>query len=575
MKMHRKVLMAAISLAAIVILLVLSENNGGYYLRSESESSVPQNSEIVFSVPPGFYDEEFELTIQAPTDEIYYTTDGTDPDRNAAKYSGPLIITDATPNENIHSMRTDTTAGFDIDLIEKYSGGQRELGYKVPDYPVDKCTMLRVCYYDRDGSRSEIETACYFVGYSGREGYGQAKVLSIVTDPDNLFDYDSGIYVLGKTFENYKKDPGLEKGSSVWWWWEGNFSNSGRDWEREVSLQLFDESGTLLLSQDAGIRIQGGGSRGFLPKSLNLYARREYDGNTIFQYDVFGTGYYARALTLTSCGDDYYTKMKDRIVSEQAADQGFSVMHYEPCILFLDGEYWGFFYLTEKYDEKYFSYYYKIPENEVVEIKNGEISCGEDADLIPYEYMKEYIEGTDMTVDENYQRACEMIDIDSFMNYYAALIYCGREGDWPQGNYALWHTRDDCSDEYGRYGDGRWRWVLFDVNSAAISYKLTSAETLGLALKNSAMFRSLYENEEFRQKFTERLLEYGQTIFSSDTMEGVIDGYMEEMTRAMNQNYRRFLGSYDRSFEEDVNDNIRYFFNNRYDYVTEMIRDHE
>lgn len=576
----------------VLLLLLFTEKQGFTAPSQEYENNETKKSRIIFSRPPGFYQEPFSLRIKAPTSEIYYTLDGTDPEKGQEgtyHYTEEGIrISDATVNENVYSMRTDVTTGFDLDAVENLSKGRRTMNYKVPDFPVDKCTILRAVYYDLEGRRSEIQTGAWFVGYEGREGYGGIKVVSIVTDPSNLFDYEKGIYVTGKIFDDFAAADSFHNNSiwyrHFWWWWDANYNQKGREWERSANIQFFSEIGDLLLQQEAGIRIQGGGSRGFLPKSLNLYARKDYGGNTSFHYDFFGTGYQAKRLTLTSCGDDCYTKQKDRIVSELAADQGFSTMHYEPFFLFLDGEFWGFYYLTEKYDEKYFAYYYNVPEEEVVEIKNNKIEVGNEDDLALYQEMKSFIEENDMSVGENYEKACSLIDMDSFINYYAALIYCGRSGDWPNGNFALWRTREASGadkeasvpeSEDSPYRDGRWRWILFDVNSAAISSELKDHDTLHYVIKtnNNRMFGSLSTNEEFREKFTKRILEYGSTFFSPESVNKKADSYASEMTLPMGLHFRRFFGKDSGlDFEQITKEEIRSFFEERYPVVEQFLQ---
>ncbi len=551
---------------------------------------------IIFSRPSGFYDEPFTLRIKAPTNQIYYTLDGSEPVRGKKgtfRYEGSVEIDDATSNKNVHSMRTDVTTGFDLEAVETLSKGRRVMNYQTPDYPVDKCTILRAAFYDIDNSRSEIETASYFVGYKDRKGYGGVKVVSIVTDPDNLFDYEKGIYVTGKTFHDFAASDPFENDDiwyrHFWWWWDANYHNRGADWEREANVQFFSGDGDLILQQQAGIRIQGGGSRGYLPKSLNLYARRIYDGDTRFHYDFFDTGFNPKRLTLTCGGDDCYTKQKDRLVSELAADQGFATMHYEPCLLFLDGEFWGFYYLTEKYDAKYFSYYYDVPEEEVLIVKNNEAGTGLEEDQALYEEMKSFIEENDMSVKKNYKKACELIDMDSFINYYAALIYCGRCGDWPNGNFALWRTREappetetsgesstnSESDSSSPYRDGRWRWILFDVNSEAISSELTEHDTLHYVIKANKMkmFGSLCKSPEFRRKFEERILEYGSTIFTPESVNEKVDEYAKQMTAPMAIHFRRFFGKNSGLDFTDITDtNIRGFFTDRYSTVQEFLK---
>lgn len=115
------------------------------------------------------------------------------------------------------------------------------------------------------------------------------------------------------------------------------------------------------------MRIQGGGSRGFLPKSLNLYARNEYVDNR-FRYDFWDTGYEPKRMTLSSGGDDYYSKIKDRLVSE----------------------------LTEGVEEEFSS----------------------------YDSMVAFVMQNDMSDDKNYQKACEILDINSFIDYFAVQT-CG------------------------------------------------------------------------------------------------------------------------------------------------------
>ena len=73
---------------------------------------------LLTAIPPvlshtsGFYEDDFLLTITAQAGaEIYYTLDGSVPDRNSLRYEEPLLITDSSQNPNVYSMRTDVSAG--------------------------------------------------------------------------------------------------------------------------------------------------------------------------------------------------------------------------------------------------------------------------------------------------------------------------------------------------------------------------------------------------------------------------------------------------------------------------------
>ena len=258
------------------------------------------------------------------------------------------------------------------------------------------------------------------------------------------------------------------------------------------------------------------------------------------------------------------------------------------------------YHLTEKYDEKYFSYYYDVPEEDVVDIKGkDDVEVGVETDLNLVKEAEDFITQNDMSDPDNCARACELIDMDSFIDYYAVLIYCARCGDWPNGNYALWRTRRAPEEVYARMKaeggledilaasqnaspdspcmDGRWRWVLFDVNSAAISSSLIENDTLNYVLNKdpAPLFVSLSKNADFRKTFRERILEYGRTIFSPESVNAKLDQYTEEMTDAMDLNYRRFFGD-DSGLDlrQIVDTEIRAFFEGRYSVVEKMLDDH-
>lgn len=558
-------------LAAISILIVVFFITFRCFSENGANETGKTDGSVLFSKEAGFYEEPFELELSAKSGTIYYTLDGSVPDKNSIKYEAPILIADATDNPNVHSMREDVSAGFEKEEIEKISSGY--MGYQVPDYNVDKATIVRAVIYEGNGKYSEVKTASYFVGFEEKDGYDGMKIISIVTEPSNLFDYETGIYVTGKTYDEYVKE---YRGNGEYYWreefwalWLANYRNSGIKWERKAECQFFDESGQLRLMQECGIRVHGGVSRGYNPKSLNIYARKEYDGNKVLQADLFETGYYPSAVTLFQGGNDVRTKAKDYIVSDEIRDMKVSVMHYEPYVLFLNGEYWGVYWLNEKYDAKYFEYHYGVDKDNVIMIKSGELEEGEEEDLKYYSKMYEFCSQTDVTKDENYQRVCEMIDIESYIDYYAIMCYIGRSGDWPWLNYGLWRVEKT---ENSPYGDGKWRWVIFDLNSPGFGVDLDS---VGYVMEHDEMFNNLMRNDNFRFQLLTRMEEMADTVFAADKMNEKLDEYREYMAEPMKENDRRFFGDDTLSAFETGIDELQYFFAERKAYVTEMVEQYQ
>lgn len=506
--------------------------------------------ELTFSRESGFYTEPFELEIFAPPGtEIYYTLDGSDPDENAMVYTEPLVIDDATPHPNIYAMRTDTAVEFVLESTD----------YKLPDYPIDKCTVIRAAYRDVNGNFSETKTGSYFVGFEEKAGYQNMNIMSVVTDPANLFDPDSGIYVLGNRY-----DKKLDENA--------NFSQHGFAWERPADIQLFGTDRETVVQQSCGMRIQGGASRDNLPKSLNFYARENYGYASRFYADIFGTGYLADTITLTAGGQDAIAKFSDMFVSTLSKDRAFATMNYRPCVMFLNGEYWGVYWLTERYTDEYFKTYYGVDDDNVVIIKHNRLTKENEEDWSLYNNMINYLTHTDFSEPANYEELTYVIDLQSYIDYYATEIYIGSSVDWPGTNEALWRARQ--VSENGGYEDGRWRWILFDVNTSSLSSALTESDTIKWVEDHSEAFINLCRSEQFKKQFTLTLMDLANITFSKENTEPAIQEYLDLMYEPLDVHLTRFYGE-DSLYRLDKKmTGVRNFLEHRKPYIAQYAKEH-
>ena len=106
-----------------------------------------------------------------------------------------------------------------------------------------------------------------------------------MTNPENLFDPDIGIYVTGSMF--YQEENRRT-----------NYKMEGKEWERESFVTIF-EKGEILLQQKLGIRIKGTATRKNPGKSFNLYARKEY-GNSEIEAELFKDNFDIEGNSITS-----------------------------------------------------------------------------------------------------------------------------------------------------------------------------------------------------------------------------------------------------------------------------------
>ena len=76
-------------------------------------------------------------------------------------------------------------------------------------------------------------TKSYFIGFQ-EKGYSAFPIISVVSDPQKVFDYENGIYVMGKTGDEF-----IASGGEIIDW-RGNYSNRGRKWEKPAHIDYFD-----------------------------------------------------------------------------------------------------------------------------------------------------------------------------------------------------------------------------------------------------------------------------------------------------------------------------------------------
>ncbi len=492
-----------------------------------------------FSVESGFYEDAFQLEIDAPEGTtIYYTTDCSNPldSDTAISYRDGILIYDNTSDPNLYSEYTHIRVDYD---------------YTPPGYNIDKGMIIRAVAVDADGFASDVLTKSYFVGKDA-DYYTDMAVISISTESENLFDDDIGIYVTGSIYEEYISDPDHKVYSSANnASWPTNYNQSGRDWEREATVQLF-ENGTLSYETGCGIRISGNYSRGVAQKSFKLYARSEY-GNSKFKYNFFDdiydidgnpiTGFEKLQIYNGGFNNDS-RKIREALVQTLSQDRDVSAAHYRPCIVFLDGEFWGMYSLAERQDADYLEEHYGIDTDDLTVIKNGKLDNGSGVLMQEYKDFYDWIISADISDDDVYAQACEIMDMQSLMDYMTIETYICNKDWWHDSdtmNWIVWRSNE--VDDSNPYADGKWRFILQDVQSSFLTASDNLFETgyKGESWKNfGSIFMKLMENATFRDQFYETYHEIVAENFEPDRVCALIDEFAAEQKDAVVDTYKRF-----------------------------------
>lgn len=344
----------------------------------------------VFSIQAGLYDEPQQVALTGePNARIYYTLDGTVPDENSIPYTGPISIGKTTP--------------------------------------------VRAVAYLEGCVSSEVSCATYLIG----EDIG-LPVVSIVTDPANLFDEETGIYANGPGWKKQMPHYGAN-------YWE--------DWERPAHLELLEPDGTVGISQDIGIKIFGGWSRAEEKKSFSLMSRERY-GSRNFDYPVFPDLPYQsyKDLIIRNGGQDtIVTRIRNDLQMELARENtDLDIQAHRKSILFINGEFWGIYDLMEKMNEHFIAQHHGVNPDKIDFLeKRGDVIQGSNDE---YAALLEYVRTHDLSVRENYEYVASRIDIDNYIDWCAIELYTAN-GDL--SNIKFWKSQAP---------DGKWRWILYDLD---------------------------------------------------------------------------------------------------------------
>lgn len=246
----------------------------------------------------------------------------------------------------------------------------------------------------------------------------------------------------------------------------------------------FIEDGEAKLSQDCGMRIQGGYSRGDYQKSLRFYARSSY-GADKFNYPII-SGITSRdgegrevtdfeKFVLRNGGNDAnYTKFKDSMIQSMAIAGGmdYAAQSGRACVAFINGEYWGVYTLQEDYTDSYIKDHYDVKKKNVVIIKpdsdnynQPKVDEGNVEDLTLWTNDIGWVYAADLTKDADYEKFGEKFDIESLADYFATEIYLSNE-DWSGKNWSVWRSRE-AEAANPDHSDCRWRFMLYDTEMGA------------------------------------------------------------------------------------------------------------
>ncbi len=445
----------------------------------------------VADLPQGAYDNVASVTVSfSGPGEIYYTTDCSAPSRNSRRYTGPITIS--------------------------------------------KTTVFRVAAYEDGASRSEVVNLTYLVNENDALGS-----VCLVTEPYNLWDHNYGIYADGPN----KGETYPYQGANYW-----------KNWERSASVALFEEDGSLGFYEPCGLKIFGGYSRANGKKSFACMFRGKYGASTL-EYPLFGEkglDSYESFVLRAGGQDAYMAKFRDEMITSLAYDYlGMPVQHYRPVTLYLNGSYWGIYFIREKVTDQYVAGNFNVKAEDVLMDNWSGDDCPE------YIELQTYARRNDLTEQKHYDYILSQINEDNYTDYVITQ---------------MWIENMDLGNvKFCRTDDLEWHWILFDTDLSfmnashdSVHYNLFKRDIWSFDFMSRVVIIKLLKNPEFRDNFIRRIAYQVNTVWNEEVVVQRIDYFQDLLQADMAKECRRWGGSV--STWEKYVENLRNFARKRNDY---------
>lgn len=305
---------------------------------------------------------------------------------------------------------------------------------------------------------------------------------------------------------------------------KGVLNHVDPEYEHECFVTLFEE-GEVKFEIPCGFKLHGNDSKKGAKQNFQLRFRSEY-GASKLEYKVFENREFEKynSLILKGGSEDYqFCGFRDELCTSIVDGvTELSVQAYRPVILYLNGKYWGIYWLRERIDADFCAQRLGVSSDSINITKDyGEALVKGSAktllDLI------NYCKTHDLRNKEDYDYVMRRVDATSLMDWYICRSYFA---DTDLANGRFYSSTED---------DGRWHWCFFDLDWAMFNNSTESLAKTARSDGNHAIIVALLKNPEFRDRFLKRYASLMKSVLNEQTILKKIDQFVTLMEPEIEQ----------------------------------------
>ena len=461
---------------------------------------------------------------------------------------------------------------------------------KIEPIRLYKGTPVRAIAVDVNNNKSEVITHTLFIGERSKF---KLPVVNITVSEKNLFDYNQGVFVGGKDYDdwlNNKDDKTKHKGWDApdWHlWWPANWHRKIK--VQDVNIDFIDEQNQPSVNALIKIRPHGNHSLAHRNKSIDIYPVKSSLQQGV-PYDVFadGTELGLSRIVLRNSGNDFYKSyIHDATIQRIMTGLNYGTQRYRPMVVFINGEYYGILNARDKLDKRYLAKRFNLPAKKVDLLKRNKLIQHGDAEN--WEGFYDFVQQEPKDSAEFYPQLESKIDVASFIDYFSSEIFIANT-DWPDNNIRYWRYRGSKKHPLTAegYTDGRWRWLMYDTdlsldspfrNKDGVKHNTIASSAAQLEdddkyAWSTVVLRNLFKNPEFTQRFIIRFADLLNSSFQPERMVAIVRDTQAGIKSEMPRHIERWSLPYSLQFWEKSVNNIVSFLEQRPTHQWQHLQDY-
>ena len=331
-------------------------------------------------------------------------------------------------------------------------------------------------------------------------------------------------------------------------------------------FELFEENGTFVDKGEGEFNKHGNDSWAYPQRGLDFIMKDQFGYNGDIDHQIFPNktrDEFQRIILKPGASDNYPFEnggahIRDAFVHTLSQKAGLKMDErtWRPCVLYVNGQYWGVYEIREKVDDHDFTNYYADQDEYNVQyLKTWGGTWqeyGAPNALTDWNALRNYIASNNMGNAANFTYVDGQLNWESLVDYFVINSYIVNQ-DWLNWNTSWWRGLNPLGDKK------RWRYTLWDMDASFGHYinytgvpdvtanadpcNVENLPNPGGQGHTDILQKLINENPIVEQYYITRYIDLVNTYFSCTYMNQLLDSMLNEIIPEMPGHVARWGGT--------------------------------